>query len=78
MSGAVPISRQAGQDLKVFAEFFGIDLAWNDHIFRYVARSDSRAFEAFLRLAAEGCQQDVRFGIGDRIRQDAARGKGRK
>jgi len=78
VSGAVVISKQAAADTKTVADFFGIDMDWCSHIFRHAARGDLKAYEATMRLLAEGCQQDIRFGMADRIRQGIAREKGRK
>ncbi len=78
MSGPALISERTGSNLRVVTEFFGIDMEWNRHIFRHAAQSDGPAFEAVMRLLAEAIMQDSRRGITGRIREDIAKGKGRK
>lgn len=74
----VLISEQTGRDLDVVAAFFGIDLEWNRHIFRFAAGEDGRAFEVVIRAMAVAISLDARHGTAARIRNKIATAKGEK
>lgn len=78
MSGPALIPERTATDLKAVAEFFGIDLEWNRHIFRYAAQADGRAFEAVIRALAQAIEQDSRRGVTARIRESIAKEKAKK
>lgn len=78
MSGPVLISPQTAKDLTVVTGFFGIDMAWNSHLFRYASQVDGRAFEVVMRAMAEAVEQDLRRGVTARVRQSIAREKAKK
>lgn len=68
MTGPALISERTAAELNAVAEFFGIDLEWNRHIFRHAAQVDGQAFAVVVRALAQAVQQDSRYGITDRIR----------
>lgn len=72
------VSSRTAVELAEVAQFFGVDLEWNSHLFRYAAQVDGRAFEVVIRALAEAVRQDARCGINDRIRRSIAREKGKK
>jgi len=72
MSGPAVVSVQTAAELAEVAEFFGIDMEWNRHLFRHAAQADGRAFEVVIRALAEAVRQDVRFGTNRRIREAIA------
>lgn len=78
MNSPVLISSACRADLEVVSKFFGIDMAWSDHLFRHAAQVDTRAFEVVIKSLAEAIRQDVRYGTGDRIRQRIAAEKGNR
>ena len=78
MSGHALISERTGCDLAAVAEFFGIDMAWNRHIFRHAALVDGRAFEVVVRALAEAIEQDLRRGVTARIRENIVQEKAKK
>jgi len=77
VSGAL-ISERTAADLNVVADFFGIDMDWNRHIFRHAAQVDGQAFAVVIRALAQACEQDSRRGIEARIRERIAKEKARK
>lgn len=78
MSGPAVIPERTGRELAVVAEFFGIDMEWNRHIFRHAAQVDGRAFEVVVRALAQAIDQDSRRGITGRIRESVAKEKIKK
>lgn len=78
MSGPAAVSGRTATELAEVAGFFGIDLPLNKHIFRNAALVDGRAFEVVIRALAEAVRQDVRYGIGRRIRENIAQEKAKK
>ena len=78
MIGPALISDRTGRELATVADFFGIDMAWNRHIFRHAAQADGRAFEVVIRAMAEAIEQDSRRGINARIREQIAKEKTKK
>lgn len=78
MSGPALISERTGKELAVVSDFFGIDMEWNRHIFRFAAQTDGRAFEVVIRAMAEAIEQDCRRGINGRIREQIAKEKSKK
>ncbi len=78
MSGVAVVSANTRQQLVVVAEFFGIDLESNLHIFRHPAQIDPQAFAVVVKALAEAVEQDGRRGINARIRASIANGKHKK
>lgn len=77
MSAAL-VSERTAAELNAVADFFGIDMEWNRHIFRHAAQVDGRAFEVVIRALAQAIEQDSRRGITARIRQNIAKEKAKK
>lgn len=75
MSGPVVIPEQTAAELKAVADFFGIDLEWNRHIFRFAAQADGKAFQVIIRELAVAINQDQRRGATGRIRANIAAAK---
>jgi len=70
------VSQKTADEVGEFAQFFGIDLEWNRHIFSYAAQSDGRAFEVVMEALVAAIRNDVRRGLTGRIRQEIkAKGK---
>ena len=78
MSGSALVSERTAAELNAVADFFGIDMEWNRHIFRHAAQVDGRAFEVVIRALAQAIEQDSRRGITARIRQNIAKEKAKK
>lgn len=78
MTGRALISERTASELATVAGFFGIDMEWNRHIFRHAAQVDSKAFESVIRALAQAVEQDCRFGVAARIRENIAREKTKK
>lgn len=78
MSGSALVSERTATELNAVADFFGIDMEWNRHIFRHAAQADGRAFEVVIRALAQAIEQDNRRGITARIRQNIAKEKAKK
>lgn len=76
MTGRALVSERTAAELKVVAEFFGIDMEWNRHLFSYAAQVDGRAFEVVIRALAVAITEDARRGVTGRIRENIAKGKG--
>ena len=72
------VSAQTAAELERVSKFFGIDLELNRHIFRHAATADGRAFELVVRALAQAVEQDIRFGVTNRIRETIARERGKK
>jgi hypothetical protein len=76
MSGPVVVSEQTAAELKAVTDFFGIDLEWNRHIFRFAAQADGNAFQVIIRALAVAINQDQRRGATGRIRANILATKG--
>lgn len=76
MSSAVVTQKTAGEVAEI-ARFFGIDMAWNRHIFSHAAQADGRAFEVVVAALAAAVREDIRCGATGRVRQ-AIREKGKR
>lgn len=72
------VSSRTAAQLKEVARFFGIDLDWNAHIFRYAVQGDAKAFAVVIELLAQAIEQDARRGITARIRENVAKEKSKK
>lgn len=69
MTGRAMVSQKTAAELAEVANFFGIDMEWNRHIFSRAAQIDGKAFEVVMAAMALAIREDVRFGITDRIRK---------
>lgn len=78
MNGPALISERTGKELATVADFFGIDMEWNRHLFRFAAQADGKAFETVIRALAQAIDQDCRRGINARIREQIAKEKTKK
>lgn len=67
MSGPVVLTARTAADLDEVADFFGIDMNWNRHLFRHAASRDPAAFATTIGALAEACRQDSRYDINERI-----------
>lgn len=71
MSGPVVLTARTASDLDEVADFFGIDMTWNRHLFRHAASRDPAAFATTIGALAEACRQDSRWTINERIAANA-------
>lgn len=77
MTGRALVSQKTAGEVDEIARFFGIDMAWNRHIFSHAAQADGRAFEVVVAALAVAIREDIRRGVTGRIRQ-SIREKGKQ
>lgn len=63
------VSRETMGHAQTVADWFGIDMAENRHIFRAAADTSADAFAMVMKAMAGAIEQDVRFGTTARIRE---------
>lgn len=69
MIGRAVVSQKTAAEVAEVAQFFGIDMEWNRHIFSHAAQVDGRAFEVVMAAMAAAIREDARRGVTARIRQ---------
>ena len=77
MNSRALVSQKTAADVAEVANFFGIDMEWNRHIFSHAAQADNRAFEVVMAALATAIRDDVRRGVTARIRAEI-QNKGKK
>jgi hypothetical protein len=78
VNGRAVVSQKTAGEVAEIAQFFGIDLEWNRHLFSWAAQADGRAFEVVMAALAVAIRDDVRRGVTARIRQSILDNKGKK